>query len=184
MTESYCKGQSDNLPRIDSFMVVTFLQNNPCFTLAEIKGVKAGSAGREQYGDAAIRYVQLKRNCSKCISKCKICPEYKLRNKQYSVELVVDEELETMESVQCMDCAASAGSCKHAIAFLMWLHRRSEEPASTSVTNYWKKSSLSKVGASLKYVKTNNFRSKKHEIENVPSQFFATFCAKRNFFQH
>ncbi|CAG9765863.1 unnamed protein product [Ceutorhynchus assimilis] len=80
MNESYCKGRSDNLPRIDSFMVVTFLQNNPCFTSAEIKGVKAGSVAGEQYGDSAIGYIQLKRESSKCIVKCKICPEHKVRN--------------------------------------------------------------------------------------------------------
>lgn len=35
----------------------------------------------------------------------------------------------------------------------MRLHRRSEEPATTSITNYWKKSKLSSVGTSLKIVR-------------------------------
>ncbi|GBP09593.1 hypothetical protein EVAR_76585_1 [Eumeta japonica] len=55
-------------------------------------------------------------------------------------------------SVQCEDCVASQGGCKHAIAFLMWLHRRSEEPSCTSVECYWKKSKLSRVGSSMKYM--------------------------------
>lgn len=49
-------------------------------------------------------------------------------------------------SVQCQDCVASQGGCKHAIAFLMWVHRRSEEPSCTSVECYWKKFRLSRVG--------------------------------------
>lgn len=39
-----------------------------------------------------------------------------------------------------------AGGCKHQVAFLLWLHRRSEEPSVTSKECYWKKSSLSSVG--------------------------------------
>ncbi|KAL4718156.1 hypothetical protein ACJJTC_003371 [Scirpophaga incertulas] len=31
-----------------------------------------------------------------------------------------------------MTCPASLGGCKHAVAFLMWVHRRSEEPSCTS----------------------------------------------------
>ena len=38
------------------------------------------------------------------------------------------------------------GHCKHAVAFLFWLHRRSEEPSVTSQTCYWKCSALSRVG--------------------------------------
>ncbi|GBP94158.1 hypothetical protein EVAR_78209_1 [Eumeta japonica] len=34
----------------------------------------------------------------------------------------------------------------------MWLHRRSEEPSCTSVECYWKKSKLSRVGSSMKYM--------------------------------
>lgn len=45
------------------------------------------------------------------------------------------------------------GGCKHAVAFLTWLHRRSEEPAVTETVCYWKKSKLSQVGKSLKGIK-------------------------------
>lgn len=34
----------------------------------------------------------------------------------------------------------------------MWVHRRSEEPSCTSTECYWKKSKLSRVGSSLKYL--------------------------------
>lgn len=60
--------------------------------------------------------------------------------------MVVNESQDEIISCQCHDCAASAGGCKHAVAFLMWAHRRSEEPPSTSVECYWKKPTLSKVG--------------------------------------
>lgn len=38
------------------------------------------------------------------------------------------------------------GGCKHGVAFLLWLHRRSEEPSVTSTVCYWKSSSLARVG--------------------------------------
>lgn len=55
------------------------------------------------------------------------------------------------------DFLAISGGCKHAIAFLMWLHRRSEEPSPTDVTCYWAKSKLSKVGSSVKYITLKDF---------------------------
>ncbi|GBP91896.1 hypothetical protein EVAR_89847_1 [Eumeta japonica] len=44
------------------------------------------------------------------------------------------------------------GGCKHAIALLMWVHRRSEEPSCTEVQCYWQKSKLSRVGTTLKFI--------------------------------
>lgn len=67
------------------------------------------SAGRENYGDSAIGYVQVKRQSGKCIVKCKICPEHKVRSKNYTVTLIVDEEQCCIDSVECHDCAASSG---------------------------------------------------------------------------
>lgn len=37
------------------------------------------------------------------------------------------------------------GGCKHCVAFVLWLHRRSEEPSVTSVKCYWQGSKLSKA---------------------------------------
>nr|CAI5831835.1 unnamed protein product [Callosobruchus analis] len=39
------------------------------------------SADRENYGDADVGYVQLKREGHVCLVKAKICPEHKVRNK-------------------------------------------------------------------------------------------------------
>lgn len=51
--------------------------------------------------------------------------------------------------------ATLLGGCKHAIAFLMWIHRRSEEP--TEIECYWKKSSLSSVGSKHKCITVEEF---------------------------
>lgn len=109
-------------------------------------------SSRDSYGDDAVSYVQVKREGKLCTVKCKICPEHKVHSKLYGCTLILDEEEENILSVRCEDCVASQGGCKHAIAFLMWVHRRSEEPSCTSVECYWKKSKLSRVGSSLKYI--------------------------------
>lgn len=67
------------------------------------------SAGRKEYGDAAIGYVQLKRDSQMCIVKAKICPEHKVRNKPYNVTIMVNELTEQVDSALCHDCAASTG---------------------------------------------------------------------------
>lgn len=46
------------------------------------------------------------------------------------------------------------GGCKHAIAFLMWCNRRFESPSPTEVECYWKKSVLSAVGNTNKFITT------------------------------
>jgi len=42
------------------------------------------------------------------------------------------------------------GGCKHAVAVLMWLHRRSSEPSPTEIQCYWRKSVLSSAATSIK----------------------------------
>ncbi|KAL4718128.1 hypothetical protein ACJJTC_019481 [Scirpophaga incertulas] len=74
--------------------------------------------------------------------------------------MVIDETNSFITSCQCLDCAASAGGCKHAVAFLMWAHRRSEEPSCTEVECYWRKPTLSRVGTTLKYVTLNQLCKK------------------------
>lgn len=41
----------------------------------------------------------------------------------------------------------------------MWLHRRSEEPSPTDVECYWRKSVLSKVGSTIKFIRVKDFAS-------------------------
>ena len=87
--------------------------------------------------------MQVKREGDVCLVKCRITPEHRVRSKPYQCTLKCNEKDGEVLCVECEDCAASKGGCKHAIAFLMWLHRRSEEPATTAVKCYWKKSTLS-----------------------------------------
>jgi len=42
------------------------------------------------------------------------------------------------------------GGCKHAVAVLIWLHRRSSEPSPTEIQCYWRKSVLSSAATSIK----------------------------------
>lgn len=109
-------------------------------------------ARRPSYGDAAVGEVQLHRIGRKCTVKAKICPEHKIHNKAYAVTVVIDEteDNEVIDIAKCHDCVASKGGCKHAVAVVAWLHRRSEEPACTDVDCYWKKNALSQVGASVR----------------------------------
>lgn len=49
-----------------------------------------------------------------------------MHSKSYAITMVVNKKGGTILSIECHDCAASQGGCKHAVTFLMWLHRRSE----------------------------------------------------------
>ncbi|KAJ0172475.1 hypothetical protein K1T71_011614 [Dendrolimus kikuchii] len=53
-------------------------------------------------------------------------------SKSYAATMVVDEKESKIVSVQYHDYDAYQGGCKHAVALLMWFHRRSEEPSCTS----------------------------------------------------
>ena len=124
-------------------------------------------SSRESYGDDAVGYVQLHREHGICTVKCKMCPEHKVKIKPYNVTMMVNETEGEVISCKCHDCAASAGGCKHAVAFLMWAHRRSEEPPCTSVECYWKKPTLSRVGTTLKYITVAQLSKK--EVPRKPS---------------
>ncbi|KAL3265632.1 hypothetical protein HHI36_009837, partial [Cryptolaemus montrouzieri] len=113
-------------------------------------------SSRSSYGDDAISYVQLKWEGKICTVKCKNCPEHRVHAKLYTVTLIVDEDEEKETSIQCHDCLAAQCGCKHAIALLMCVHRRSEEPSCTEVQCYWQKSKLSRVGTTLKFISAND----------------------------
>ncbi|KAL0839755.1 hypothetical protein ABMA28_016396 [Loxostege sticticalis] len=154
MESGFVRGQSNNLPKVNMVMVLDFLANNPLYTSAEVRGVKLSTSARESYGDDAIGYVQVQRQGQECTVKARITPEHKVKSKPYRCTFVCNEETECIISVCCEDCAASLGGCKHAIALIMWLNRRTEEPSCTSVKCYWRKAKLSTVGSSLKFIKT------------------------------
>lgn len=73
MKKHFVKGQSDNLPKIDLFMLMDLFNSNPSYDSAAME-VELFKAGRTCFGyedeDEAIGFVQVKRDCSKCIVKC------------------------------------------------------------------------------------------------------------------
>ncbi|KAJ8909294.1 hypothetical protein NQ315_017029 [Exocentrus adspersus] len=148
-SKDFVKATSNNLPRVNMFMIICFVKNDDRFNAAEFRGVKASTSSREEYGDSAVGYVELKREGTVCILQCKVCPEHKVRTKNYSVRLIIDEQEERIVDVSC--------GCKHALSFVMWVHRRSEEPSPTDVTSYWVKPRLAKIGTSLKFIAASDF---------------------------
>ncbi|GBP39174.1 hypothetical protein EVAR_26960_1 [Eumeta japonica] len=136
--------------------------------------VPCSTSSRPSYGDDAVSYVQLKREGDICVVKCKVCPKHKVHAKLHSVTLIMDEQEEAVKSIECHDCVALQGGCKHAIAFLMWIHRRSEEPSCTSVECYWMKSKLSRAGSTLKYLTASEMSNAKpscHQIQKYLKSF-------------
>ncbi|KAF5271372.1 hypothetical protein FQA39_LY08170 [Lamprigera yunnana] len=150
-------------------MLGEFLASNKDFCSSEFRNVKTSLSSRPSYGDDAINYVQMKREGKICTVKCKICPEHKVHAKLYEVTLTVDEDEEKVTSVQCHDCVAAQGGCKHAIELLMWIHRRSEEPSCTEVQCYWLKSKLSRVGTTLKFITVKDLSNGSYILPSNPS---------------
>ncbi|XP_046735010.1 uncharacterized protein LOC124404720 [Diprion similis] len=161
MNLGFVKAQSDNLPKVTVLMVTDFFSQSEYFNVAETSGVKARRAEREDYGDAAVGYVELRREGSFCDVRGKVCPEHRVNSKAYNVSMMVDEKNESIDRVTCEDCAASAGGCKHTIAFLMWVHRRSEEPEPTATVCYWKKPRLAQVAANVRSLKAKDLRPRR-----------------------
>lgn len=120
--------------------------------------------------------MQLRRDNNICLIKRKITPEHNVRSKQYNVSVTVDEGTDEEDGniveVVCHDCAAFAGGCNHTVAFLMWLHRRSEEPSPTETTCYWKRSKMSKIGTALKFITLESFNEVKPLDSDEESEQF------------
>lgn len=157
----YSKANSDNLPLVDIVMVANYIAKDGNYISPEIANVKAIRNGRESYGESAIGHVQVKRIGDIYSVICGVAPEHNVTSKSYKVELKVDAQKCTITSLKCSDCVASAGGCKHELALLGWIHRRGEEPTPTEVLCYWKKSTLSKVGSTIKFIEASQIRASK-----------------------
>lgn len=66
-------------------------------------------SARENYGDSAVGYVQVKRTGDICTVKARLTPEHRIRTKAYAVILICNEALEVIHSCKCEDCPASQG---------------------------------------------------------------------------
>ena len=116
------------------------------------------SSTRKEYGDEAIGHVQVQLQSGTAVVKAKVTPEHKVRQTPYNVTVEIDTVSEEVKEARCHGCQARNGGCKHVAAFVLWLHRRSSDPAVTEVKCYWKKARLSNV-ANLSPVKASSFGS-------------------------
>ena len=112
-----------------------------------------------------------------CILKARFIPEHRVRTAGYRVIAFIDEgrEEDKIINAECLDCAASMGGCKHIIAFIMWIHRESELPPPTEVKYYLKKSPLSAVGTTIKFIKGKDMApspTRSRETSNDPNNGF------------
>ena len=115
-----------------------------------------------------------------CIVASRMTPEHRIHISPYNVTVFIDLKKSTITKASCHSfhndpgCAACNGGCKHIIAFLSWLHYRSEEPSPTEVKCYWKKSRLSKVAKEIKFCTISDFeekrKRKKKLIQNPEKQ--------------
>ncbi|KAL4708297.1 hypothetical protein ACJJTC_007703 [Scirpophaga incertulas] len=128
-------------------------------------------SGRDSYGDNAVGYVQVKTENGICTVMARITPEHRVRATAYRCTFVCNEISNKIESVECEGCAASRGGCKHTMALVMWLHRRSEQPACTEIACYWIKPKLSQIGSQLKFIKAKDMGSKKKSLLGIINTF-------------
>ena len=63
----------------------------------------------------------MKRENAECTIQGRICPEHRVKQKDYTVILRIDEKIDKIKSLACLDCAAAAGSTffHHLISLLM-----------------------------------------------------------------
>lgn len=95
---------------------------------------------------AWFEYVYVPSN-SRCLQNIKFVENHIMR-------LLDDHEVKIVR-VQCHNCAASTEGCKHCIAFLMWVHKRSVSG---------KKSKLAQLGTNVTYITVIELSSSKRPI--------------------
>lgn len=155
--DGYVMANRDNIPFIDSVTLAQFFSSGE-YHSCESGHWKDNRAARESYGDEAIGYVQLKRVDNLCFISARITPEHRTTSPPYEVELLINEEDQTITSATCK-CTASNGGCKHMIAIVTWLHQRSGDKTRTDEECYWKKAKLSKVADPNSFVTAEDFCS-------------------------
>nr|XP_018906631.1 PREDICTED: uncharacterized protein LOC109036727 [Bemisia tabaci] len=140
----YQKADDRNLPKVDAEMLQDFFSSD-MFMIPGVKNRKAERATNETYADVALGYCCIKREGEICIARAEMSPEQSVNGKNYHVYCKIDEEKEYIIEARCEDCIASAGGCKHIIAFVAWLHRKSAGESVTSKPCVWKRPKLSAV---------------------------------------
>ncbi|KAG4071100.1 hypothetical protein HA402_013414 [Bradysia odoriphaga] len=145
----------------------------------ESSGVKAGRSMGSKYGDEAIGRVQVKHTKTSCNVIASVTPEHKIKDQPYKVVVNIDVKNQKVKSAECKGCMAALGGCKHAIALIGWIHRRSEEPSPTETVCYWKKSVLASVDTSKPYHSDTDESSAYSDSEEEDSDgFISSFAAE------
>lgn len=154
------------------------------FVNNESSGVKAKRSLGARYGDEAVGRVQVKSDGRTCNVIAAVTPEHKINSQAYIVSVDIDVIHQKIKKAQCKGCVAALGGCKHAIAVIGWLHRRSEEPSPTEEACYWKKSALADVDISKPYDSDATESSTYTDSEeDDPDGFVAKFaleCESKN----
>ncbi|KAJ8677506.1 hypothetical protein QAD02_013293 [Eretmocerus hayati] len=137
---------SENLPEVDLLILGEFINSSDSF-----QGPKMQHVEMENYDP--MKFVEL-------LSDIQIFPEFCLD----------DEKERNVLEATCADCAASEGGCKHTVAVLARLYRRSEEPAPTTVQCYCKKPALSSVGTTIKYLTISDMLAGERSKSSGPNK--------------
>ena len=91
----------------------------------------------------------------------KVIPEHRISASSYPVVVELDAGGHIQKAV-CEGCKAQHGGCKHAVAFLFWLQRRSCERSTTDVKCYWSRPRLAEV-PSMKPVRVRDMFPKRQQ---------------------
>uniref|UniRef100_A0A336KXA1 CSON001658 protein n=1 Tax=Culicoides sonorensis TaxID=179676 RepID=A0A336KXA1_CULSO len=115
LIEKYEMAFASNLPAVSAKMLQNYF----------LRAENFEEDAKENYDDKNIGYVQLLREDKKCSILGKVVIEIERVPDYFSQKVVIDENKHEIESSCCEICAKDA--CTHAIAFLFWLHRKSEK---------------------------------------------------------
>lgn len=158
-------------------MVAEYFSRTSLYVNNESSGIKAERSVQSKYGDEAIGKVQIKKSETACTVSADVTPEHKIKSQPYKVLVDVDLRHSKIKSAVCKGCVAALGGCKHAVALIGWLHRRSEEPSPTDELCYWKKSLLATVDTSKPYLSDGSESSEYSDSEKEDDDgFVATFA--------
>ncbi|KAG4076478.1 hypothetical protein HA402_014442 [Bradysia odoriphaga] len=160
-------------------MLAEFFNRTTMYVNNESSGIKANRSLGSKYGDEAIGRVQVKHTKESCNVVAAVTPEHKINDQPYKVVASIDVRNQKIKSAECKGCMAALGGCKHAIALIGWLHRRSEEPSPTEELCYWKKSVLATVDTSKPYhTDTEESSTYTDSEENDSDGFISEFAAE------
>lgn len=124
-------------------------------------------------------YVSVKITEQAVTVKGKVTPEHKTTQTPYEVSVDVNNVSKSITNAACTGCKAQNGGCKHTIAFVFWLLRRSEEEAVTDVKCYWKRATLSGLKGTGPFTVSEEEAKLKHREPVVDAVGFREAATRR-----